>query len=101
MNAIADKAHARDLGSTPVVERRLYAGQGVPQSAPLDYTVLLPADGEWPRELVLRAIVADILHRNGKSSTRTPWTPPSIRPRRVRPAGNRIRPSEVPPASPS
>ncbi len=46
--------------------RRLYAGQGQPQPAPADYTVLLPAEDEWPRETVLRAVVADALQRNGK-----------------------------------
>lgn len=66
MNAVADKAQGHDTGAAPVVERRRYAGQGTTQSVPLDYTVLLPADGEWSRDTLMRALVADALQRNGK-----------------------------------
>ncbi len=45
---------------------RLYAGQAGVLEPPADYTVLLPADDEWPRATVLRAVVADALQRNGK-----------------------------------
>ena len=44
---------------------RLYAGSPS-AAAPGDYAVLLPAEDAWPRETVLRAVVADALQRNGK-----------------------------------
>lgn len=44
---------------------RWYAGQGATLTQPTAYTALLPADGEWPRETVMRAFVADTLQRNG------------------------------------
>jgi hypothetical protein len=44
---------------------RRYAGQGGAQDQPRPYTTLLPADDEWSRDTVLRAIVADALQRNG------------------------------------
>lgn len=44
---------------------RRYAGQGGAQDRPRPYTTLLPADDEWSRDMVLRAIVADALQRNG------------------------------------
>lgn len=44
---------------------RRYAGQGGVQDSPKSYTTLLPADDEWSRDTILRAIVADALQRNG------------------------------------
>ena len=44
---------------------RRYAGQGGPPDHRRPYTTLLPADDEWSRDTVLRAIVADALQRNG------------------------------------
>jgi hypothetical protein len=44
---------------------RRYAGQGGIQDRRQTYTALLPADDEWSRDSVLRAIVADALQRNG------------------------------------
>lgn len=44
---------------------RRYAGQGGIQDHLRPYTALLPADDEWSRDTVLRAIVADALQRNG------------------------------------
>lgn len=44
---------------------RRYAGQGGVQDSPRPYTTLLPADDEWSRDSVLRAVVADALQRNG------------------------------------
>lgn len=65
MNAVSEpNATAAVPASAP--PRRLYAGQGEAQATPSDYTVLLPADDEWPRETVLRAVVADVLQRNGR-----------------------------------
>jgi len=58
------------VSAQEAVGPRLYAGQylgpGAPRQAPADYTVLLPADGEWPRDVLLRAVVADALQRNGR-----------------------------------
>jgi hypothetical protein len=68
MNASIDSA---DFLNGAVVARiadnapRLYAGSPF-TAAPGDYAVLLPAEGAWPRETVLRAVVADALQRNGK-----------------------------------
>ena len=45
--------------------QRRYAGQGGAQDPPQTYTSLLPADDEWSRDTVLRAVVADALQRNG------------------------------------
>ena len=45
--------------------QRRYAGQGGAQEPPQTYTSLLPADDEWSRDTVLRAVVADALQRNG------------------------------------
>ena len=68
MNAIVDANPAiPDTPSPATAQRRLYAGQGAAQPAPADYTVLLPSDAQWPRERVLRAVVADALQRNGKT----------------------------------
>ncbi|MGH8062994.1 MAG: XVIPCD domain-containing protein [Pseudoxanthomonas sp.] len=50
-------------GTTGIPRR--YAGQGGLQDHPSTYTTLLPADDEWSRDTVLRAIVADALQRNG------------------------------------
>jgi hypothetical protein len=50
-------------GTTGIPRR--YAGQGGAQDRPGPYTTLLPADDEWSRDTVLRAIVADALQRNG------------------------------------
>lgn len=44
---------------------RRYAGQGDAQGQPQPYTSLLPADDEWSRDTVLRAVIADALQRNG------------------------------------
>jgi hypothetical protein len=44
---------------------RWYAGQGDSQTPAGAYTALLPADDEWSRDTVLRAVVADALQRNG------------------------------------
>lgn len=54
-------------GNQDVVDRtpRRYAGQGGPPDHRRPYTTLLPADDEWSRDTVLRAIVADALQRNG------------------------------------
>lgn len=61
MNAIT-----QDSTPSAGAEPRLYAGQAATLPAPADYTVLLPADGQWPRATVLRAVVADALQRNGR-----------------------------------
>ncbi|MGO1000653.1 XVIPCD domain-containing protein [Lysobacter sp. CA196] len=45
---------------------RWYAGQPAAQDGASGYTALLPADDEWSRDTVLRAIVADALQRNGE-----------------------------------
>ena len=45
--------------------QRRYAGQGGVQDPPQTYTTLLPADDDWSRDTVLRAVVADALQRNG------------------------------------
>ncbi len=45
--------------------QRRYAGQGGVQDPAQTYTTLLPADDEWSRDTVLRAVVADALQRNG------------------------------------
>lgn len=66
MNAVSEPNATTAVPANPAPPRRLYAGQGQPQAAPADYTVLLPAEDEWPRETVLRAVVADALQRNGK-----------------------------------
>lgn len=57
--------NASDPLSHPSATARLYAGDSTVLPAPADYTVLLPADGDWPRATVLRAVVADALQRNG------------------------------------
>lgn len=44
---------------------RRYAGQGGAQDHLRPYITLLPADDEWSRDTVLRAVVADALQRNG------------------------------------
>lgn len=56
--AIAKPAEAAEIP-------RRYAGQGGAQDHPRPYTTLLPADDEWSRGTVLRAVVADALQRNG------------------------------------
>ncbi|QQP95208.1 XVIPCD domain-containing protein [Lysobacter enzymogenes] len=62
MNAAVDSlTPAADPASLP----RWYAGQGAPLTQPAAYTALLPADGQWSREMVMRAFVADALQRNG------------------------------------
>lgn len=54
-------ANPAETTSTP----RCYAGQDGLQHPPQSYTSLLPADDEWSRDTVLRAVVADALQRNG------------------------------------
>ena len=66
MDATVESARAATGGpgettGTP----RCYAGQGGALDHPRPYTALLPADDEWSRETVLRALVADALQRNG------------------------------------
>ena len=65
MNAVVDSIDSGNRGGVSVA-RRWYAGQGAPQERALNYTALLPADDEWSRDNVLRAIVADALQRNGQ-----------------------------------
>lgn len=66
MNAAVDSLTPAGVApaADPAALRR-YAGQGTPPSLPTAYTALLPADGEWARETVMRAFVADALQRNG------------------------------------
>lgn len=66
MNAAVDSLTPAGVAPAedPAALRR-YAGQGTPLSLPTAYTALLPADGEWARETVMRAFVADALQRNG------------------------------------
>lgn len=66
MDATVESAPAA-TGNQDVVDRtpRRYAGQGGPPDHRRPYTTLLPADDEWSRDTVLRAIVADALQRNG------------------------------------
>ena len=45
---------------------RLYAGQGQANAQVSAYTVLLPTDSELDAAIVARAMVADILQRNGR-----------------------------------
>lgn len=68
MNAVVDSISddSGTRGGSPAVARRWYAGQGAPQDRALNYTALLPADDEWSRDTVLRAVVADALQRNGQ-----------------------------------
>lgn len=69
MNAVVDPnalATSADDATRVAAQRRLYAGSGQPQSAPADYTMLVPTDDAWSRETLLRATVADALQRNGK-----------------------------------
>lgn len=67
MNAAVDSL--TPAGNAPAADPALlprwYAGQGAPLTQPTAYTALLPADGQWSRELVMRAFVADALQRNG------------------------------------
>ncbi|MEH6421259.1 XVIPCD domain-containing protein [Pseudomonas sp. CGJS7] len=66
MNAAVDSI--APPGSRPVGDpaaRRWYAGQATSQPPGTAYTALLPADDEWSRDTVLRAVVADALQRNG------------------------------------
>lgn len=65
MNAVVDSIDSGNRSGVSVA-RRWYAGQGAPQERALNYTALLPADDEWSRDNVLRAIVADALQRNGQ-----------------------------------
>jgi hypothetical protein len=68
MDAVVDRAGiAGNPSSSNTRTPRRYAGQGAPVALPSDYTVLLPADDAWPRQTVLRAVVADALQRNGKA----------------------------------
>ncbi len=61
MNAAVDSQPAPGLAPA---SPRHYAGQPGAVGAH-DYTVLLPADDNWSRDTVMRAIVADALQRNG------------------------------------
>ncbi|ALN64880.1 hypothetical protein GLA29479_4034 [Lysobacter antibioticus] len=66
MNAAVD---SNPGGRTPAGAShppRWYAGQPAAQDGTSGYTALLPADDEWSRDTVLRAIVADALQRNGQ-----------------------------------
>ncbi|MFK3648065.1 XVIPCD domain-containing protein [Lysobacter enzymogenes] len=62
MNAAVDSLTP---AADPALLPRWYAGQGAPLTQPTAYTALLPADGQWSRETVMRAFVADALQRNG------------------------------------
>lgn len=66
MNAAVDSIPPPGLipAGDPAARRR-YAGQSSPQDPTGAYTALLPADDEWSRDTVLRAVVADALQRNG------------------------------------
>ncbi|MBX9400717.1 hypothetical protein K4L06_05290 [Lysobacter sp. BMK333-48F3] len=66
MNAAVDSISAGNRDQTTTAALRRYAGQGNAQERVQDYTVLLPADDEWSRDSVLRAVVADALQRNGQ-----------------------------------
>ncbi|WP_064746550.1 XVIPCD domain-containing protein [Lysobacter antibioticus] len=66
MNAAVDSISAGNRAQTTTAALRRYAGQGSAQERAQDYTVLLPADDEWSRDSVLRAVVADALQRNGQ-----------------------------------
>lgn len=66
MNATVDSIAVSGLSPAgDPAAHRYYAGQGAPQAAVTAYTTLLPADDEWSRTTVLRAVVADALQRNG------------------------------------
>jgi hypothetical protein len=58
------RAETRTPAEAAEIPRR-YAGQGGTQDQPRPYTTLLPADDEWSRDTVLRAVIADALQRNG------------------------------------
>ena len=62
VESIRTETH-RPAGAAEITRR--YAGQGGVQDHPRPYTALLPADDEWSRDTVLRAVVADALQRNG------------------------------------
>ncbi|MGH8079023.1 MAG: XVIPCD domain-containing protein [Lysobacter sp.] len=66
MNAAVDSnaPPGRPPAGDPAAHR-WYAGQGALQKPGEAYTALLPADDEWSRDTVLRAVVADALQRNG------------------------------------
>ncbi|MGO4779554.1 hypothetical protein AB4084_29190, partial [Lysobacter sp. 2RAB21] len=66
MNAAVDSISppGRSPAEDPAAHR-WYAGQGDSQTPAGAYTALLPADDEWSRDTVLRAVVADALQRNG------------------------------------
>ncbi|QWP77267.1 hypothetical protein J5226_02340 [Lysobacter sp. K5869] len=67
MNAAVDSPTPAGVAPAgdPALLPRWYAGQGAALTQPTAYTALLPADGQWSRELVMRAFVADALQRNG------------------------------------
>ncbi|BAW00044.1 XVIPCD domain-containing protein [Lysobacter enzymogenes] len=67
MNAAVDSLPPAGVAPAgdPAAALRRYAGQGIPPGLPTAYTALLPADGQWGRETVMRAFVADALQRNG------------------------------------
>jgi hypothetical protein len=58
-------AAARPQPAITADSPRYYAGANGPAARPGHYTSLLPADEEWARDTVLRAVVADALQRNG------------------------------------
>lgn len=60
MNAVVSPD--RPIDASP----RVYAGQGQPNAQVSAYTVLLPSDSELDDATVARAMVADILQRNGR-----------------------------------
>lgn len=63
--AVESSRSANGNPAEPSRTPRRYAGQTGVQDHPQTYTVLLPADDEWSRDTVLRAVVADALQRNG------------------------------------
>ena len=73
MNAVIDPNASNGAAGVAraLPPRRLYAGQGYPgegepQGAAADYTMLVPTDDAWSHDTLMRATVADALQRNGK-----------------------------------
>lgn len=71
MNAVVEPKSPGDGpgDSQNIAPRRIYAGEGYPQSATATqtaYVALVPTDDDLPRDTLVRLMVADALQRNGK-----------------------------------